>query len=354
MATQVKNTFVGDGSTVFYSFTFPYIKPADVYVSIDSVITTEYSFANATTIQFNTAPSYGAKIVIYRDTDDTAIEAIFFPGSAIRARDLNDNFTQSLYVIQESNSEASDASDVADQALTAAENAVIVANQAAISATGAVDTANSADTKADTAISTANEANNASFAALAAAGRAETKADEAVATADEAKHLADGAVGDASTAISTANQALSTANQSLSTANQANATSATALSTANAASSKADQAVTTATDLGNQAIATATSLGNTAIAKADEAQEDADLAVLISSNALTIADGIAQSGEPFGQLYNASSGAAGSKVIDLGDLSFSGGTNGHFDNEQTGIDKYTCSEGTGTYNLGSV
>ena len=103
MATT-QNTYTGDGSTVLYSFTFPYIGIADVKVSVDEVvqtILTEYSFANATTIQFVTAPAADAAIRIYRETDDEDVKAVFYPGSAIRARDLNDNFTQTLYVVQE-------------------------------------------------------------------------------------------------------------------------------------------------------------------------------------------------------------------------------------------------------------
>jgi len=53
MATTTENNYVGNGSTTLYSFTFPYIEVSDVYVSIDGVdqtITTEYSFASATTI----------------------------------------------------------------------------------------------------------------------------------------------------------------------------------------------------------------------------------------------------------------------------------------------------------------
>ena len=96
-----QNTYTGNGSTVLYSFTFPYLETTDVKVTVNGVITTAYTFANATTIQFNTAPVAGAAIRIYRDTDDASLAATFYSGSAIRAQDLNDNFTQNLYVTQE-------------------------------------------------------------------------------------------------------------------------------------------------------------------------------------------------------------------------------------------------------------
>lgn len=96
-----QNTYTGDGSTVLFSFTFPYINTADIKVALDGVVTTAYTLANATTIQFNTAPANGVAIRIYRQTDDTALSAQFYSGSAIRAQDLNNNFSQTLYISQE-------------------------------------------------------------------------------------------------------------------------------------------------------------------------------------------------------------------------------------------------------------
>ena len=96
-----QNTYTGNGSTTNYSFTFPYLETTDIKVSLNGVDTTAYTLANATTVSFNTAPSNGAAIRIYRDTDDSTLAATFYPGSAIRATDLNDNFTQNLYSTQE-------------------------------------------------------------------------------------------------------------------------------------------------------------------------------------------------------------------------------------------------------------
>ena len=96
-----QNTYTGNGSTTNYSFTFPYLETTDIKVSLNGVDTTAYTLANATTVSFNTAPANGAAIRIYRDTDDSTLAATFYPGSAIRATDLNDNFTQNLYSTQE-------------------------------------------------------------------------------------------------------------------------------------------------------------------------------------------------------------------------------------------------------------
>ena len=100
MATT-ENFFTGDGSTTSYNLTFEYIDEADVKVSLNGSTTTAYSFANATTILFNTAPGNGVAIRIYRDTDIDALKSTFFAGSSIRAQDLNQNFEQNNFAVQE-------------------------------------------------------------------------------------------------------------------------------------------------------------------------------------------------------------------------------------------------------------
>ena len=99
MATE--NTYTGNGTLTNYSFTFPYLEETDIKVTLDSVVTTAYTLANATTISFNTAPANGVAIRIYRDTAVDNLQSTFFAGSAIRAQDLNDNFLQSNYTVQE-------------------------------------------------------------------------------------------------------------------------------------------------------------------------------------------------------------------------------------------------------------
>ena len=137
MAT-IENTYTGNGSTTNYTFTFEYLEQADVKVTLDSVATSAYTFANATTISFNTAPGTGVAIRIYRDTDVDVLKATFFPGSAIKAEDLNNNFTQNNFSAQESKS-------LANQAPTALSNsvtAIATANQASADAAAALNAVN--------------------------------------------------------------------------------------------------------------------------------------------------------------------------------------------------------------------
>jgi hypothetical protein len=105
MATT-SNTYTGNGSNKLFSITFPYLETTDVDVYLNGTlqtITTQYTFANATTIEFVAAPANGAVILLDRSTDDAALQATFFPGSSIKAADLNADFDQTLYVVQEIN-----------------------------------------------------------------------------------------------------------------------------------------------------------------------------------------------------------------------------------------------------------
>ena len=103
MSAVTQNEFTGNNSTTQYNFTFPYLKTSDIKASLDGVDTTAFTLPNATTLQFNTAPASGAKIRIFRETGIDDLTATFYAGSAIKSEDLNDNFTQNLYVTQEVN-----------------------------------------------------------------------------------------------------------------------------------------------------------------------------------------------------------------------------------------------------------
>ena len=189
-----QNTYTGDGTTVLFSFTFPYLETTDIKVSLNGTITTAYTLANATTIQFNTAPANGAAIRIYRVTDDAALAAQFYPGSAIRSQDLNDNFTQNLYVTQESNRDAA--------------SAITTANAATVTANSAVSTANAATATANSAVSTANAATASAASATASAASAVTTANAASASAASAVSTANTANANATAALNAAAEAL--------------------------------------------------------------------------------------------------------------------------------------------------
>ena len=103
MAVNPEKYHTGDGSKTSFDLDFEYIDETDVKVSVDGTVrpTTEYSFANATTILFDTAPDADTEIRIYRDTNVDELKSTFFAGSSIRAQDLNQNFEQNNFAVQE-------------------------------------------------------------------------------------------------------------------------------------------------------------------------------------------------------------------------------------------------------------
>ena len=240
-----------------YSFTFPYMKDTDVKVSKNGVLLTKGSGATeytqaTTSITLNTALINSDNLRIYRETDDSGLTSTFYPGSAIRSNDLNDNFTQNLYSTQENTNDASTALDNSRvlesgayvSAITKAAAAVTTANTASTNASSAVTTANTANTTAGNAVTSAATANTTAGNAVTTANAADTKADTAITTANTAST-------NASAAVTTANTASTNASAAVTTANTASTNASSAVTTANTASTNASAAVTTA----NQAAA---------------------------------------------------------------------------------------------------
>lgn len=137
-----ENLINGSGSNT-YNFTFPILDPSDVRVQFREFAPDNPPFnqviSEASTSAFNvlsdpnrvvftpiaedtlyqtangdvrvTSPDgYQVVIRIYRETDLDSTTAFFYPGSAIRAEDLNENFRQLLFSAQEDQAELDDIS----------------------------------------------------------------------------------------------------------------------------------------------------------------------------------------------------------------------------------------------------
>ena len=131
--TEYNGTDEGvDGSQTIFGITFEYIDASHINVSINGVETTEYILANATQIQFNTAPTNGSIVRIERVTPSDTLSHEFFSGSAIKAKNLNENFEQTLFVVQETidvvaNTNVGIITDQVNQATQDANNAIGIA-----------------------------------------------------------------------------------------------------------------------------------------------------------------------------------------------------------------------------------
>ena len=97
--------YQGNGSQRNYTFPFEYDEVTEIKVSIYDKDQTEYvsyadwTLVNPTTIRL-AAPT-NESIVIYRCTDLDQMRAVFHPGHAIKAGDLNDDFNQLRHAITE-------------------------------------------------------------------------------------------------------------------------------------------------------------------------------------------------------------------------------------------------------------
>ena len=96
---EARIEYIGNGSQTDYTFPFEYNERTDVAVAnwneafeVWEPVTEGWVFLNDTTIRFDPAPVQDQKFIIYRCTDLTPLPAEFYPGSAIKAQDLNDNF----------------------------------------------------------------------------------------------------------------------------------------------------------------------------------------------------------------------------------------------------------------------
>ena len=245
----VQNTYTGNGSTTIYSLSFSYLDEADVKVTLNGVATTSFVFVNASTIQFLSAPANGVAIIIYRETNNDASEATFFAGSAIKAADLNNNFTQLLYVAQEvfartlstlggtlsgilnmggyritnlgTPSAGTDAStkDYVDSNVGAVSASAIAAAASAASASAsaasATSSASSASTSASNASTSASNAASSAAAALASQSAAASSASSASTSASNAATSASNASTSATNASNSATSAASSAASAL-------------------------------------------------------------------------------------------------------------------------------------------
>lgn len=206
----IENTYTGNGSTTLYSFTFPYISESDIKISLDGTSTTAFTLANATTIEFTTAPASGVAIRIYRVTSSDSITATFFAGSAIRAQDLNNNFNQTLYSTQEVVGRAIDNNnaifngdvDLNSNKIVNLANGTASTDAVNKSQLDATQTYN--DTQLTTAVTNAQAAQTAAETAKTAAETAETNAETAETNAETAQTAAETAATNAATSATNA------------------------------------------------------------------------------------------------------------------------------------------------------
>ena len=110
MTTTTEQTKTGNGTSI--DFGIEYINEADIKVRVDGGAplsfttisnppTGHYNIAtNSSTITFGDDQT-NKSLHIYRETDTSSAQAVYAAGSSIRSTDLNNNQTQALFAIQE-------------------------------------------------------------------------------------------------------------------------------------------------------------------------------------------------------------------------------------------------------------
>lgn len=93
--------YEASGSTANYTFSFPYLDPSHIKVRLNGELTTAFTFLNASTIAFNTAPAQDTTIEIRRVTPKDSAIVDFQDGSVLLEKDLDLLATFNLYVSQE-------------------------------------------------------------------------------------------------------------------------------------------------------------------------------------------------------------------------------------------------------------
>lgn len=92
--------YTGDGSTTLFSFTFPYVKGADVIVTVDDVVTA-YTFSTPNQVSIVPAPANGTEVRVARNTPIDMIQYIFDSGVPFLTKFADANWRQLLYSLQE-------------------------------------------------------------------------------------------------------------------------------------------------------------------------------------------------------------------------------------------------------------
>ena len=207
--------YTGNGSTTNYTFSFPTISTDHIKVRVNGTLVTNWSFLNASTVQFAAAPASGAVIEIRRETPKDSAIVNFTDGSVLLERDLDLLATYDLYLAQETKDGLDSSISQDSLGVFQAQNKR-VANLADPVGTQDATTKNYVDTYVTSSVTTQVAQAVSTVGGFAAS--AESSKNNALASAASATTSAATAVASAATAVASAATAVSSASQAQSSA----------------------------------------------------------------------------------------------------------------------------------------
>lgn len=200
--------YSGDGSNRLFAITFPYLQLDHIFVTIDGVEDTSFTFITSSSIQTSITPSNGSLVEVRRVTEtDPLVD--FTDGSTLTESDLDIATLQAIYIAQEAEDIANDGMTQDSQGRFDALSKKIVnllvptedndaANKSYVDNRLATDVAavesykDAAETAQSAAESAQSDAESAQSAAESAQSDAETAQSAAESARDEAQAIAEG------------------------------------------------------------------------------------------------------------------------------------------------------------------
>ena len=102
MTTTASVSYNGDGSSNLWTVPFAYLKKSHVFLTVDGVADTTFTWVTDSSIAATTTPPVGTNnVVISRTTPRSALDTVIPASGTFRGADINNQSLQALYVAEE-------------------------------------------------------------------------------------------------------------------------------------------------------------------------------------------------------------------------------------------------------------
>lgn len=201
-----RKDYTYEGGDAIFSIPFTYIKKSYINVLINDELTEQYTYLNSSQIQITTTLN-NRDVVSIRRTTPIDEKLVVFSDTSILSKDVQNLAQDQVFdVVQEIYDNNITFGQIASNALDVANNALSTAETAETNSTNAVNLANLANGKSNDAVSTANNAESLANSAVNTANAASLTASNAATTANSASDKVDSFGEDIETVIEAADK----------------------------------------------------------------------------------------------------------------------------------------------------